>query len=117
MIRQPTCEWVCPESPITPFPAPGRAGRSRILNLDTTNGELECQLKRQSGSLNCENLVAKVFPITISSAAMVKEKGRLIGMWEGSFDSRVTQSNTSVHSVGLVSEKRTLKGALAVLLW
>ena len=30
-------------------------------------------------ALNFEHLVAKVFPITISSAAMVKEKGRLIG--------------------------------------
>ncbi len=31
-------------------------------------------------ALNFENLVAKVLPITISSAAMVKEKGRLIGI-------------------------------------
>jgi hypothetical protein len=31
-------------------------------------------------ALNFENLVAKVFPIAISSAAMVKEKGRLIGI-------------------------------------
>jgi hypothetical protein len=30
--------------------------------------------------LNFENLVAKVLPITISSAAMVKKKGRLIGI-------------------------------------
>ena len=30
-------------------------------------------------ALNFENLVAKVLPITTSSAAMVKEKGRLIG--------------------------------------
>ena len=29
--------------------------------------------------MNFENLVPKVFPIAISSAAMVKEKGRLIG--------------------------------------
>jgi hypothetical protein len=31
-------------------------------------------------ALNFENLVAKVFPIAISSAAMVKEKGRLMGI-------------------------------------
>ena len=31
-------------------------------------------------ALNFENLLAKVLPITISSAAMVKEKGRLIGI-------------------------------------
>jgi hypothetical protein len=31
-------------------------------------------------ALNFENLVAKVLPITISSAAMVKEKGRMIGI-------------------------------------
>jgi len=31
-------------------------------------------------ALNFENLVAKVFPITISSAAMVKEKGGLSGI-------------------------------------
>ena len=31
-------------------------------------------------ALNFENLVAKVLPIIISSAAMVKEKGRLIGI-------------------------------------
>jgi hypothetical protein len=31
-------------------------------------------------ALNFGNLVAKVLPITISSAAMVKEKGRLIGI-------------------------------------
>ena len=34
-------------------------------------------------ALNFENLVAKVLPITISSAAMVKEKGRLIGIGIG----------------------------------
>jgi Transcriptional regulator, AbiEi antitoxin len=33
-------------------------------------------------ALNFENLVAKVLPITISSAAMVKEKGRMIGIFE-----------------------------------
>ncbi len=33
-------------------------------------------------ALNFENLVAKVLPITISSAAMVKEKRRLIGIFE-----------------------------------
>jgi hypothetical protein len=33
-------------------------------------------------ALNFENLVAKVLPITISSAAMVKEKGRLVGIFE-----------------------------------
>ena len=31
-------------------------------------------------ALNFENLVPKVFPIAISSAAMVKEKGRPIGI-------------------------------------
>ena len=31
-------------------------------------------------ALNFESLVAKVLPVTISSAAMVKEKGRLIGI-------------------------------------
>ena len=31
-------------------------------------------------ALILENLVAKVLPITISSAAMAKEKGRLIGI-------------------------------------
>ena len=31
-------------------------------------------------ALNSENLVAKVFPIAIASAAMVKEKVRLIGI-------------------------------------
>ena len=31
-------------------------------------------------ALNFENLVAKVFPIAVSSAAMVKEKGRLMGI-------------------------------------
>jgi hypothetical protein len=31
-------------------------------------------------SLHFENLVAKVLPIAISSAAMVKEKGRLSGI-------------------------------------
>jgi len=31
-------------------------------------------------ALNFENLVAKVLPITISSAAMVKKEGRLIGI-------------------------------------
>ena len=36
-------------------------------------------------ALNFENLVAKILPITISSAAMVKEKGRLIGI--GIFES------------------------------
>ena len=35
-------------------------------------------------ALNFENLVAKVFPIAISSAAMVKEKGRL--SWIGIFE-------------------------------
>ena len=35
-------------------------------------------------ALNFENLVAKIFPIAISSAAMVKEKGRL--SWIGIFE-------------------------------
>jgi hypothetical protein len=35
-------------------------------------------------ALNFENLVAKVFPIAISSVAMVKEKGRL--SWIGIFE-------------------------------
>ena len=34
----------------------------------------------QAVALNFENLVAKVLPITISSGALVKEKGRLIGV-------------------------------------
>ena len=38
------------------------------------------QLSSNEEHLNFENLVAKVLPITISSAAMVKEKGRLIGI-------------------------------------
>ena len=38
--------------------------------------------------LNFENLVAKVLPITISSAAMVKEKGRLIGIGIFELDER-----------------------------
>jgi hypothetical protein len=49
----------------------------------------ECFDKRRSSgdssvlpavALNFENLVPKVFPIAISSAAMVKEKGRPIGI-------------------------------------
>ena len=39
-------------------------------------------------ALNFENLVAKVLPITISSAAMVKEKGRLIGIGIFELDER-----------------------------
>jgi hypothetical protein len=39
-------------------------------------------------ALNFENLVAKVLPITISSAAMVKEKGRLIGIGTFELDER-----------------------------
>jgi hypothetical protein len=37
-------------------------------------------------ALNFENLVAKVLPITISSAAMVKKKGGLIGIGIFEFD-------------------------------
>jgi len=42
VIRQPTCEWVCPESPITP----SIASLSCAWNLAWA-----CQLKHQSGSL------------------------------------------------------------------
>jgi len=71
---QPVERWSCGPSLVTQDPA--------------FNSRAECFDKRRSSgdsnvlgvALNFENLVAKVFPIAISSAAMVKEKGRLIGI-------------------------------------
>jgi len=70
-----------------------RDSPSSLLRLVTCvpafNSRAECFDKRRSSgdsnvlpgvALNFENLVPKVLPIAISSAAMVKEKGRLIGI-------------------------------------
>jgi hypothetical protein len=58
------------------------------VSCTSKKGSWLCAVSISSGDLNVlpavalnfENLVAKVLPITISSAAMVKEKGRLIGI-------------------------------------
>src|SRR6266404_1427260 len=66
---------------------PPRAA-SLVTQDPAFNSRAECFDKRRSSgdsnvlpgvAVNFENLVPKVFPIAISSAAMVKEKGRLIG--------------------------------------
>ena len=50
---------------------------AELYRVELSSGDLNVL---PTVALNFENLVAKVLPITISSAAMVKEKGRLIGI-------------------------------------
>ena len=50
---------------------------AELYRVELSSGDLSVL---PTVALNFENLVAKVLPITISSAAMVKEKGRLIGI-------------------------------------
>ena len=57
--------------------APGRIFSMKKFSSRTISGDLSVL---PTVALNFENSVAKVLPITISSAAMVKEKGRLIGI-------------------------------------
>jgi hypothetical protein len=50
---------------------------AELYHVELSSGDLSVL---PTVTLNFENLVAKVLPIRISSAAMVKEKGRLIGI-------------------------------------
>jgi hypothetical protein len=50
---------------------------AELYRVELSSGDLSVL---PTVALNFENLVAKVLPITISSATMVKEKGRLIGI-------------------------------------
>ena len=50
---------------------------AELYRVELSSGELNVL---PTVALNFENLVAKVLPITISSAAMMKEKERLIGV-------------------------------------
>jgi hypothetical protein len=67
----------------------GRCGPGLVTQDPAFNSRAQCFDKRKSSrdsnvlpavALNFANLVLKVFPIAISSAAMVKEKGRPIGI-------------------------------------
>ncbi len=106
MIRQPTCEWVCPESPITP----SIASLSCAWNLEIDSiprTAWACQLKHQSGSLASVLGVKRDY--TQDPGGTVTRQKSACGKAR---DSRVTGNRNSFgSSVGLVLRNAHLVSA------
>jgi len=78
VIRQPACEWVCPESPITP----SIASLSCAWNLEIDSiprTAWACQLKHQSGSLASVLGVKRDYTPRPRRYSYEAE----VGLWEG----------------------------------